>query len=413
MDLITIGQNAKAASKSLMDLSTADKNQALLHMADVLRTHSDKIIAANAVDMENARMNGMREGLLDRLFLDAGRVDGICDGLVHVASLDDPVGKIGAFTSNKDGLQIARMTVPMGVVAMIYEGRPNVAVDAAGLCLKSGNAVILRGSSSIINTSRCMVELMRHALEDTGNDPDGIQLLENTDHAVVQELIHMNGYVDLAIPRGGASLIQAVVKNATVPVIETGTGNCHLFVDSSADIEMAVRILINGKTQRVGVCNALESIVVTEDIAEAFLSKAAPALAEKHVIIYGCERTRALIQCEAATEDDYGREYGDYKISCKVVDDFDQAVSHINHYSTGHSECIVTNDYSHATLFLRRIDSACVYVNASTRFSDGGEFGFGAEIGISTQKMHARGPMGLEALTSYKYVILGEGQIRG
>jgi glutamate-5-semialdehyde dehydrogenase len=412
MDLLDIGKNAKAASRTLIDISTEEKNKVLLCMADTLRAHTDEILEANAVDMAQARANNMREGLLDRLYLDEKRVAGICDGLAHVASLEDPVGKIGAFTRNKAGLQIARMSVPMGVIAMIYEGRPNVTVDAAGLCLKSGNAVILRGSKSIINTSTCMVNLMRKALSDCGMDANVIQLVTNTDHQVVQELIRMNGYVDLAIPRGGANLIQAVVKNATVPVIETGTGNCHIFVDSSADIDMAVRILINGKTQRVGVCNALESIVVCQDVAEAFLQKAVLALEEKNVIIYGCQKTRAIVDCQAATEEDFGREYGDYKISCKVVKDIDEAIAHINHYSTGHSECIITNDYDHATRFLKQIDSACVYVNASTRFSDGGEFGFGAEIGISTQKMHARGPMGLEALTSYKYIVLGQGQVR-
>lgn len=412
MNLLTICENAKKATQQVESLTSKQKNEILQEMARSLIDHSEDILAANAIDVKNAQDNNMKEGLVDRLMLDASRLKSISDGLLHIAGLEDPIGSMSQFIHRDNGLQIGKMTVPLGVIAMIYEGRPNVTVDATGLCLKTNNVAILRGSSSALHTNIALVKYLRAALEKFGVDNNAIQLIEETDHNIVNELIKMNGFIDLVIPRGGASLINNVVSNATVPVIETGTGNCHIFVDSSADMDMAIKILINGKTQRVGVCNALESIVVMSDVADEFFKKAIPALLNHNVQIYGCQLSQKYDHILPATEEDFAKEYGDYMISCKIVQSFDEAIHHINSYSTGHSECIVTNDLSHANLFLKRINSACVYVNASTRFSDGGEFGFGAEIGISTQKVHARGPMGLEALTSYKYIIIGNGQIR-
>lgn len=412
MNLQEIGKQSKLAAFELESISTDKKNEILIAMAKTLREHTDDIISANALDMERAKRNGMNSGLLDRLYLDSARVNGIADGLEQLVLLDDPIGKISDFEQNKNGLQIGKMSVPIGVIAMIYEGRPNVTIDAAGLCLKSSNSVILRGSSSCLETNLCTVRLLQDVLNTFKVNKNAIQLIVDTSHETVQELLKLNEYVDLAIPRGGANLINMVVKNATVPVIETGTGNCHIFVDSTADINMAVNILLNGKTQRVGVCNALESMVIMEDIASDFFEVAIPALREQGVEVYGCHKTLNFVSVLPASEEDFYKEYGDYKISCKIVENIDEAIQHINRYSTGHSECIITENYTHASMFLAGVHSACVYVNASTRFSDGNEFGFGAEIGISTQKIHARGPMGLNALTSYKYIIFGNGQVR-
>ncbi len=412
MNLKELCGKSKEAALEIESLSTQLKNEVLRSMAEHLRKNVTHILAANEIDMIKAKEKGMSEGLLDRLYLDESRVESIAQGLEQVSNLEDPIGKISSFQKNNNGLQIGKMSVPIGVIAMIYEGRPNVTIDAAGLCLKSSNAVVLRGSASCINTNICTVKLLQDVLRQYEINEAAIQLIEDISHESVKELLTLNEYIDLAIPRGGANLINMVVKNATVPVIETGTGNCHIFIDDSANIDMAVDILLNGKTQRVGVCNALESMVLTESVADAFLEKAVSALQEKNVEIMGCPKTLKKFNLTPATENDYYQEYGDYKISCKIVSDIHEAIAHINKYSTGHSECIVTENYQHAMFFLRNIHSACVYVNASTRFSDGNEFGFGAEIGISTQKIHARGPMGLEALTSYKYIILGNGQIR-
>lgn len=412
MNLKELCGKSKEAALEIESLSTQLKNEVLRSMAEHLRKNVTRILAANEIDMIKAKEKGMSEGLLDRLYLDESRVESIAQGLEQVSNLEDPIGKISSFQKNNNGLQIGKMSVPIGVIAMIYEGRPNVTIDAAGLCLKSSNAVVLRGSASCINTNICTVKLLQDVLRQYEINETAIQLIEDISHESVKELLTLNEYIDLAIPRGGANLINMVVKNATVPVIETGTGNCHIFIDDSANIDMAVDILLNGKTQRVGVCNALESMVLTESVADAFLEKAVSALHEKNVEIMGCPKTLKKFNLTPATENDFYQEYGDYKISCKIVSDIHEAIAHINKYSTGHSECIVTENYQHAMFFLRNIHSACVYVNASTRFSDGNEFGFGAEIGISTQKIHARGPMGLEALTSYKYIILGNGQIR-
>ena len=408
-----IGKRAKAASKKTAVLTTVERNNALRSVGDALIKHSDEIIEANRIDIENARANGMKPALLDRLSLNGERIKGMVEGLLQVADLEDPIGEITHMKKRPNGLMIGYQKVPLGVVAIIYESRPNVTVDAFSLTFKSGNAVILRGGSDCINSNIKLVDIIRDSLKSVGLDEDSIILITDTDRKYVNELMKLNEYVDVIIPRGGAGLIKNVVNNSTVPVIETGTGNCHVFVDESADLDMAVNIVYNAKTQRIGVCNACESLVVHRAIAEKFIPMVVDKLKEKNVEVRGdsfsMDIDRRIVP---ATEEDWGTEYLDYIISLKTVENIDEAIEHINRYNTGHSEAIVTKDYDNSRKFTQQIDAAAVYVNASTRFTDGFEFGFGAEIGISTQKIHARGPMGLDALTTGKYVILGDGQVR-
>lgn len=413
-DLITIAEAAKSAKSAVGRLSATRKNEGLMAIADALLAHTEEIIAANALDIEAGRANGLNEGLIDRLTLTPSRIEGIAEGCRQVAALPDPVGEMLWQKIRPNGLRVGLRRVPMGVIGIIFEARPNVTVDAAALCFKAGSACILRGGKEAFRTSLCLTNIMRDALDSCGLPADAINLVEDTARETATQMMRLNGYLDVLIPRGGAGLIRAVVENATVPVIETGTGNCHVYIDDSADLIMARDILRNAKCQRISVCNAAESLLVHSSIAADFLPMAAEALAPDHVVIHGCPRTQEILgDCiTPATEEDYGREYLAYEISCKVVDSIDEAIAHINRYNTGHSECIVTRDFDRARLFQDEVDAACVYVNASTRFTDGFEFGFGAEIGISTQKLHARGPMGLEALTSTKYVIDGSGQVR-
>lgn len=408
-----IGKRAKAASKKTAVLTTVERNNALRSVGDALIKHSDEIMEANRIDIENARANGMKPALLDRLSLNGERIKGMVEGLLQVADLEDPIGEITHMKKRPNGLMIGYQKVPLGVVAIIYESRPNVTVDAFSLTFKSGNAVILRGGSDCINSNIKLVDIIRDSLKSVGLDEDSIILITDTDRKYVNELMKLNEYVDVIIPRGGAGLIKNVVNNSTVPVIETGTGNCHVYVDESADLDMAVNIVYNAKTQRIGVCNACESLVVHRAIAEKFIPMVVDKLKEKNVEVRGdsfsMDIDRRIVP---ATEEDWGTEYLDYIISLKTVENIDEAIEHINRYNTGHSEAIVTKDYDNSRKFTQQIDAAAVYVNASTRFTDGFEFGFGAEIGISTQKIHARGPMGLDALTTGKYVILGDGQVR-
>ena len=408
-----IGKRAKAASKKTAVLTTVERNNALRSVGDALIKHSDEIIEANKIDIENARANGMKPALLDRLSLNGERIKGMVEGLLQVADLEDPIGEITHMKKRPNGLMIGYQKVPLGVVAIIYESRPNVTVDAFSLTFKSGNAVILRGGSDCINSNIILVDIIRDSLKSMGLDEDSIILITDTDRKYVNELMKLNEYVDVIIPRGGAGLIKNVVNNSTVPVIETGTGNCHVYVDESADLDMAVNIVYNAKTQRIGVCNACESLVVHRAIAEKFIPMVVDKLKEKNVEVRGdsfsMDIDRRIVP---ATEEDWGTEYLDYIISLKTVENIDEAIEHINRYNTGHSEAIVTKDYDNSRKFTQQIDAAAVYGNASTRFTDGFEFGFGAEIGISTQKIHARGPMGLDALTTGKYVILGDGQVR-
>ena len=408
-----IGKRAKAASKKTAVLTTVERNNALRSVGDALIKHTDEIIEANRIDIEKARANGMKPALLDRLSLNGERIKGMVEGLLQVADLEDPIGEITHMKKRPNGLMIGYQKVPLGVVAIIYESRPNVTVDAFSLTFKSGNAVILRGGSDCINSNIKLVDIIRDSLKSVGLDEDSIILITDTDRKYVNELMKLNEYVDVIIPRGGAGLIKNVVNNSTVPVIETGTGNCHVYVDESADLDMAVNIVYNAKTQRIGVCNACESLVVHRAIAEKFIPMVVDKLKEKNVEVRGdsfsMDIDRRIVP---ATEEDWGTEYLDYIISLKTVDNIDEAIEHINRYNTGHSEAIVTKDYDNSRKFTQQIDAAAVYVNASTRFTDGFEFGFGAEIGISTQKIHARGPMGLDALTTGKYVILGDGQVR-
>lgn len=410
----TLGANAAAAKKSLISADTEKKNKALGKIAEALLAHSDEIIDANAADLKAARENGMSVSMQDRLMLNKDRIKGISDAIFELIKLEDPIGRVDSGSVRPNGLRITKVRVPMGVIGMIYESRPNVTADAATLCLKTGNAVILRGGKEAYNSNKCICNIMRDAAEEAGFPKDIIQFVDDTTREVTTELMKCNKYLDLLIPRGGAGLIKAVTQNATVPVIETGTGNCHIYIDRSADIEMGVNITDNGKTQRPSVCNALETLLVHKDIAEKFLPAVKARLDEHNVELRGCPETvRILGDCVTpATDDDYATEFGDYIMAVKVVNDIDEAIEHIGKYSTGHSECIVTNDLKNAEKFKQEVDSACVYVNASTRFTDGGMFGFGAEIGISTQKLHARGPMGLYEITSNKYLIDGNGQIR-
>lgn len=410
----TLGANAAAAKKSLISADTEKKNAALQKIAEALLAHSSEIIEANAADLKAARENGMSVSMQDRLMLNEDRIKGISDAVSELIKLEDPIGRVDNGSVRPNGLRITKVRVPMGVIGMIYESRPNVTADAATLCLKTGNAVILRGGKEAYNSNKCICNIMRDAVEKAGFPKDIIQFVDDTTREVTTDLMKCNKYLDLLIPRGGAGLIRAVTQNATVPVIETGTGNCHIYIDKSADIEMGVNITDNGKTQRPSVCNALETLLVHKDIAEKFLPAVKAKLDEHNVELRGCPETvRILGDCVTpATDDDYATEFGDYIMAVKVVNDIDEAIEHIGKYSTGHSECIVTNDLKNAEKFKQEVDSACVYVNASTRFTDGGMFGFGAEIGISTQKLHARGPMGLYEITSNKYLIDGNGQIR-
>ena len=413
-ELMTIAVDARAAKAAVARLDTNAKNAGLHAIADALIEHTAEILAANQLDLDAGRANGLNDGLLDRLTLTADRIKGIAEGCRQVAALPDPIGEVLWQRTRPNGLRIGLRRVPMGVIGIIYEARPNVTVDAAALCFKAGSACILRGGKEAFHSSKCLADLMRNALDACGLPKDAINLVEDTTRESANQMMKLNGYLDVLIPRGGAGLIRAVVQNATVPVIETGTGNCHIYVDAAADLDMATRILVNAKCQRISVCNAAESLLVHRDVAAAFLPMAQTALAADHVILHGCPRTMELLEdaIVPATEEDYAKEYLAYEISVKVVDSLEQAIDHINRYNTGHSECIVTESYSAAQRFTDEVDAAAVYVNASTRFTDGFEFGFGAEIGISTQKLHARGPMGLEALTSQKYVIFGNGQVR-
>ncbi|MEK4005805.1 glutamate-5-semialdehyde dehydrogenase [Paenibacillus sp. FSL H3-0333] len=405
---------AKATTGVLASLTTAQKNEALLVMAAALRAEADYIIAANAEDLERGRLNGTPESMLDRLALDAGRIDSIAEGLQQIAVLPDPVGDNLETIERPNGLHIEKVRVPLGVIGIIYEARPNVTVDAAGLCLKTGNAVVLRGGSSALYSNRAIAEVLHRALAGTALPPDALQLIEDPNRSSVDEMLKLNGLLDVIIPRGGSSLIQNVVLNATVPVIETGAGICHTYLDASANPEMARRISVNAKAQRPSVCNSMETLLVHRAYAEEHLAALAEAFREARVELRGCQDTVALIPWAVpATPEDFATEYNDYILNIRIVDTLEEALGHIAEFGTKHSECIVTEDAANAARFLQEIDAAAVYHNASTRFTDGFEFGFGAEIGISTQKLHARGPMGLPALTSSKYMIHGSGQIRG
>lgn len=418
MALITIrqiGENARAVESTYRKMTIKQKNEALLAVADALVAEGDKIIKENAKDIANARDNHMAEGLVDRLLLTPDRIEGMAEGLRQVAALDDPIGEVLGMKKHSNGLLIGQKRVPLGVIGIIYESRPNVTADAFGLCFKTGNVVILKGGSDAIYSNIAIVSIIQNVLNNCGLPMDGIQLIENTDRNVTVEFMKMDRYVDVLIPRGSAGLIQTVLKNSTIPVIETGTGNCHVYVDETADIDMAVNIAINAKTQRIGVCNACESLVLHKNVAEQFLKAFKEGLKKQNhsVEIRGDEEAQKMVDgVLAATQEDWGTEYLDYILSVKIVENIDDAIAHINQYNTKHSEAIITKDYDHAQKFLEEIDAAAVYVNASTRFTDGFEFGLGAEIGISTQKLHARGPMGLEALTTTKYIIYGSGQSR-
>ena len=404
--------NAKEASQSIALASTTEKNGVLLKIAELLSKNCERIIEANKNDLACAEENGVPLTMLDRLMIDEKRIDGIRKSIVELTSLEDPVGKSESWT-RPSGINISRVRVPLGVVAIIYEARPNVTVDSAVLCLKTGNAVVLRGGKEAINTNKALVSVMKEALETCGFNSHCVELVESTDRESAKALMTMRGYVDALIPRGGKGLISSVVENATVPVIETGAGNCHVYVDNSADMDMALKVVMNAKCSRPSVCNAVETLLVNAGIAAEFLPLFAEKAIANGVEIRGCAKTNVLVPDSiAATEDDFKTEYNDYIIAVKVVDSLSDAISHINKYSTGHSEAIITSTEENAERFLREINSAAVYVNASTRFTDGGEFGFGAEIGISTQKLHVRGPMGLPALTTEKYIIRGNGNIR-
>ena len=414
MNLIQMGEKAVAAKYVLQGLTTEEKNRVLLLIADKLVAETDTLLTANAVDIAAGEAAGMHPGMVDRLRLTKERVAAMADGLRQIAELPDPIGEVMEAFERPNGLKIEKRRVPMGVIGIIYESRPNVTVDAFGLCFKTGNAVILKGGSDAIHSNIAITKVVRGALEAAGITADAIQLIEATDRAVTAEFMKMNAYIDVLIPRGGAGLIRSVVENSTIPVIETGTGNCHIYVDKTADLTMAVNIIVNAKTQRIGVCNACESLVVHEDIREAFLPALADALKAYNVEMRGDDKVREVLSdCVPVTEEDYAKEYLDYILSMKTVAGVEEAIAHINKYNTKHSEAIITEDLAVAEQFLNGVDAACVYVNASTRFTDGFEFGFGAEIGISTQKLHARGPMGLKELTSYKYTIRGNGQVRG
>lgn len=416
MSLTSMCKAAKDAKYAMGALNADVKNKVLLSAAKLLIEESADIIEANKIDIKNARKNEMSEALVDRLKLDKKRIASMADGLEQIAKLPDPIGEVINMTQRPNGLIISKKRVPIGVVGMIFEARPNVVCDAFGLCFKTGNCSVLKGGKEAINSNIAIVKVLKKALAKHKVSKDVLNLIEDTDRETTNAFMKMNEYVDVLIPRGGAGLIKAVVENSTIPVIETGTGNCHVYVDESADIEKSVNVIVNAKTQRIGVCNACESLVIHSAVAKKALPKIYSALNEHNVEMRVDERAMEILKSKKnvvlATEEDFGKEYLDYIISVKIVDSIEEAIDHINKYSTGHSETIMTRNFDAASDFLNKVDAACVYLNASTRFSDGNEFGFGAEIGISTQKLHARGPMGLEALTSYKYIIFGEGQVR-
>ena len=412
-DLREMGRRASKEKQLLQRMPAEEKNRALCLAAERLEDRSEEILCANDRDMEKARQNGMSQGLQDRLKLTRERIGAMAEGLCQIAELPDCIGEIMEAFERPNGLKIEKVRVPMGVIGIIYEARPNVTADAFGLCFKTGNAVILKGGSDALESNKAVVKVIRDALQECGISGDVIQLIEDTDRKVTVEFMKLKEYVDLLIPRGSAGLIQSVIENSTIPVIETGTGNCHVYVDKDADLDMAGEIIYNAKTQRIGGCNACESLVIHRDVRDSLLPRLKKSLDVRRVELRGDERVREILtDIAAATEEDYGREYLDYILSLKTVDTAEEAIDHINRYNTKHSECIVTKNVETAEKFLNEVDAACVYWNASTRFTDGFEFGFGAEIGISTQKLHARGPMGLKELTSYKYLVRGTGQVR-
>lgn len=412
-DIIEIGARSKAAQRILATKNSSITDKALSTIADALEADAAYILEANSRDIKDGRENGLSEALIDRLTLTQARIEDMANGLRKLAAAESPVGKVLWGEKRPNGLRIEKVTVPIGVIAVIFESRPNVTADAAAICLKAGNSVILKGGKEAINSNKAITEVMRRALASSGLPEDCIILIESSSRQAATELMKLNGYVDLLIPRGGAGLIRSVVENATVPVIETGVGNCHIYIDSAADIEKAASITVNAKASRVSVCNACESLLIHKDIAETALLVIGERLSEKGVEIRGDEAVCEILPyAKPATEDDWGKEYLDYIISIKTVSDIDEAIAHIAKYGTGHSEAIITEDYSAAEAFTSQVDAAAVYVNASTRFTDGGEFGFGAEIGISTQKLHARGPLGVAQMVSEKYIVRGNGQIR-
>ena len=413
MTLESIGQKAKEAEPVLRVLGREEKDRVLQKAAELLVTEQDEILKANEQDMEAGRARGMKPGLLDRLKLTGERIEGMAEGLRQIAALPDPVGEIMKDWVPENGLHIRQVRVPLGVIGIIYEARPNVTADAFGLCFKTGNPVVLRGGSDAIHSNLAITRVLQKALQLCGYPETAIQLLTDTSRETAAAFMKLNRYIDVLIPRGSSGLIATVVNNSTIPVIETGSGNCHIYVDETADLNQAVDIVYNAKTQRIGVCNACESLVVNRKVKDEFLPLLAKRLQEKQVELRGDEAAREAVPMQKATEEDWGTEYLDYILSVKTVDSIEEAIAHINRYNTGHSEAIITKNQEHADKFLKEVDAAAVYVNASTRFTDGFEFGFGAEIGISTQKLHARGPMGLVALTSYKYEITGNGQVRG
>ena len=408
-----LGKIAKEASYKLKKLNTAEKNKMLASIKDSLLAESKKILAANETDIKKGRENNMPEGLIDRLLLNEGRIEAMAKSIDDVIDFKDPVGKVLSMEENYAGLLIGKKTVPMGVIAIIYESRPNVTLDAAILSLKASSAIILRGGKESINSNIAIADAIRLGIKNAGFDENFVQIVKDTSRESSKELMQLKGYVDLLLPRGSASLINSVVENAKVPVIETGVGNCHIYVDEDADIEKAIKIIENAKTQRIGVCNAMESLVVNENLEDKFYDLLNEVVEKHNIKVHADEKSLPKFKkAQAATEDDFGREYLDYEFSVKTVKDVDEAIDHITRYSTGHSEAILTKSYERAMKFLEEVDSACVYVNASTRFTDGGEFGKGAELGISTQKLHARGPVGLDELVSYKYIIFGHGEFR-
>lgn len=413
-NLEKMGINARKSSLALATTTSLEKNNALYSIANDIMENQQEILDANKIDMENSIKNGLSPAMQDRLLLTPERIKNMAESVIDVAKLPDPIGKILSGITLENGLELVKRTVPLGVIGIIYESRPNVTVDCGVLCLKSGNACILRGGSEAINSNKILAKVMQSAIEKSGFPPELIQLVQDTSRETATQLMKLNEYVDLLIPRGGKGLIQSVVKNSTVPVIETGAGNCHIFIDESANLPMAIDIVNNAKTSRPSVCNAVETVLIHESVYKNLLPKLYSCLAQSNVKIHGCQQTIDVLGNKAvmATEDDWYTEYGDYILAVKVVKDITQAIDHINKYSTNHSEAIVTEDYNNSQLFTQQVNSAAVYVNASTRFTDGGVFGLGAEIGISTQKLHARGPMGLEALTSVKYIVRGNGQIR-
>jgi len=412
MNINEIGRLAKEASVKSAKFSTEDKNKLLLALADALLENIDEILKVNDEDVKLAKEKGVKSSFIDRLTLDEKRVKGMADGLREVALLPDPIGEVIRMNTLPNGLKVGQRRVPMGVIGIIFEARPNVTADAFGLCLKASSATILKGGSNALRTNSLLVDIFRETLKQNGAPEDLVQLIRDTSYETANEMMRLNKYIDVLIPRGSGRLINSVVENSTVPVIRTGEGNCHVFVDQTANLDMAVEIIINGKVQRPGVCNALETLLVHENIADVFIPRITKALIEKDVEVRGDSEFQKVEGVVSVTEEDFATEYEDYIISCGVVKNVDEAIEHIRKYSTGHSETIVTENYTNAQKFLDEVDSACVYVNASTRFTDGNQFGFGAEIGISTQKLHARGPMGLKELTTTKYIIYGSGQIR-